>query len=565
MPGTFVQGNSSIDSSGSASSLSVSFGSNNTAGNALIIAVAIDETSGQTISSVTDSAGNVFEAVAAEQQTPHPYGMQVFVAPSCVGGANTVTLHASGVSAQLFVLIHEYSFGSGAAAFVEDFDSGSGSGTITSGNLTANQTNDLLFAFAIEGGGGASVGAGSGFTLRENPSANAGTEDQALSATGTYNATFTGAGGSWGIWAVLLGAVVSDTDAATESETGRVGQSGSDSATESETGGVGQSGADSATESEAGGIGQSGSDAATESETAWSGQAVADSGTVTESASVSVQASDSGVETDSGVAASAEALAGSDSGALGESGSVTVVGGFRNQDYIYNHLPGRFRRADAKQNLLLYRFLQAPAAVMDQWDAIMASFYEMINPTTAPPQFVAWWMFALFGWYWYPSWFSIDRMRSLYEAFTQHLARRGTANGIELFLAAFSIHSTAVCRPMCWGQFAYGGAQWAIAGPLGVVVQVRSLDDEVNFDTRGMMWGSMCYGQGFYREAAQTLTRRQIEDLIRFEWPNGQRVMVEYVIHPNVTGETAWDETAPILNESWVPDEAGETMAGLQI
>jgi hypothetical protein len=382
------------------------------------------------------------------------------------------------------------------------------------------------------------------------------------------------------------------SDAGTLGESARVSQAGSDAGTLSETGRVRESGADAGTlgEEEAVHAHITATDAGTLAESTSLNQyanpervdsgtlsesgsvdiveqtlRATDAGTLSESASVRVQAADSG--TMSATPGFGEFIAGSDSGSLDESGKVSVVGGFRNQDYIYNHLPGRFRREDAKKNLLLYRFLgAAPAAVMDQWDAIMASFYEMINPTTAPPQFVIWWMFALFGWYWYPTWFTIDRMRSLYAAFTLHLARRGTPRGIVGFLEAFSIHSRVYARPEVFGEFVYGEPGWAISAPLGVVVQVYSMDDEVNFDVQSEVFGGvdgMVYGEGYYRETSPTLTFRQIEDLVRFEWPNGQRVMVQYVLNPNVTTQTAWDETAPVLNESWVPDETGETVTGV--
>ncbi|HEY6329414.1 MAG TPA: hypothetical protein VI756_08750 [Blastocatellia bacterium] len=241
---------------------------------------------------------------------------------------------------------------------------------------------------------------------------------------------------------------------------------------------------------------------------------------------------------------------------------------FRNQDYWYQHLPARFRNADVTG--LLYRFLQVPAGYLDGWDALYNGFYETINAATSEEPFITFWMWALFGWSWYPSWFTLSQKRALYAAFTQHLARRGTAIGIKNFLAAFSVRASAICRPQVWEEMVWGepgwGA-WAIDGPLGIVVQVRSIDDEVNFDTRGMAWGGvdgMVWGEGFFRNVAQTLTRTEIENLVRFEWPNSQRLMVEYVAYPDVTGETAWDEARPVLNESWVPDETGETVEGVQ-
>jgi len=206
---SFVQGAARHDLSGTLSTISLAFSVNNTSGDTLVVAVAIDATSGQTITSVTDSQGNTYASAAAAQSTSHPYLMQVFIVPRCAGGANTVTLTASGVSPELYLAIHEYSFGGGVSPVVDSaaFDSGTagGAGTLTSGSVTASAPNDLLFAFAVLGGTGL-AGSGSGFVQRENPIPdNSVTEDTTLPTSGPATATVANsASGSWGLWAVAL-------------------------------------------------------------------------------------------------------------------------------------------------------------------------------------------------------------------------------------------------------------------------------------------------------------------------------------------------------------------------
>ena len=233
---------------------------------------------------------------------------------------------------------------------------------------------------------------------------------------------------------------------------------------------------------------------------------------------------------------------------------------FSNLDYLYNHLPGRVRRDD--DDVFLYRFLQFLGTNLDTWDAMLDNFYQSIFPGTASEEFVAWWLWALFGWSWFPSWYSLGRKRALYANFTYHLARRGTPVGIELFLREFSVVGRVWARPLYWGEFVWGESAWVVTAPLAVVVQVLGVLDEVNFDVRGMAWGEMVWGEGYLREVSPTLTNREIEDLLRFEWPNGHRMTIEYKALPSVSGMEAWDNDDPVLNEGAVPDELGGAVIG---
>lgn len=233
---------------------------------------------------------------------------------------------------------------------------------------------------------------------------------------------------------------------------------------------------------------------------------------------------------------------------------------FSNLEYLYQHLPGRVRRDDA--DLFLKRFLQFFGLTLDEWDELYENFYQQINPETASEPFINFWLWALFGWSWFPKWFTLARKRQLYADFAQHLARRGTPPGVEGFLRAFSIHARHYREPEYWGQFVWGEGGYTITEALGNVVQVSRLTDEVNKDVRGMSWGEMVWGEGYFRETEATLTRKEIEDLIRFEWPNAQQMMIAYQVRRDVAGVEAWDSDEPILNEEIVPDENSGAITG---
>lgn len=205
---------------------------------------------------------------------------------------------------------------------------------------------------------------------------------------------------------------------------------------------------------------------------------------------------------------------------------------FRNQDYLYNHLPAVYRANDGDGKL--YRFLQAPCDELDRLDFIYYGFYQRIQPNSAPDEWVTWWLWALFGWSWYPAWFTLQRKQQLYANFARHLARRGTAVGIEKWLAEFSVIARVWARNEYWGEAVYGENGWTV-DPLGFVVQVECLKEEVNGPDI-QVWGEQVWGEGILRDTQPTLTYREIEDLVRYEWPSGQSVYVDYYTPPNVNG-----------------------------
>lgn len=233
---------------------------------------------------------------------------------------------------------------------------------------------------------------------------------------------------------------------------------------------------------------------------------------------------------------------------------------FSNLDYLYSHLPARFRISDAEEDLLLRRYLTWFTDELDGWDQTLDTFYQKIDPDTAPEGFVEFWLWALFGWAWYPSWFTLPDKRNLFRDFAVLLARRGTRRGIQDWLRHFSIYARVFNRPVFLEESYIGEAGWFVESPLGLVVRVSHLADRVNGDLLAVEEG-YCE-ETFVSNPTATLSRAEIEDLLRFEWPTSQRLMIHYHSRRNVAGPEGWEDVIP-LNEEVVPDESSGMLTGV--
>jgi hypothetical protein len=229
-----------------------------------------------------------------------------------------------------------------------------------------------------------------------------------------------------------------------------------------------------------------------------------------------------------------------------------------NLEYLYEHLPARNRRTDRENAFFWKRFLTFFGQQCDSFDLLYDNFYKNINPATASEEFIHFWLYVLFGWSWYPDWFSLERKRRLFGNFAQHLARRGSPLGIEEFLKEFSIFARCYARPLYWGEFVWGEADWTILAPGGIVVQISHLADEVNYDTAGNGWGEFVWGEGFFADQKATLTNREIEDLLRFQQPASQQLMIDYMRRDDISAIAAWNDTDLFFNEDLIPDENTE-------
>jgi phage tail-like protein len=219
-----------------------------------------------------------------------------------------------------------------------------------------------------------------------------------------------------------------------------------------------------------------------------------------------------------------------------------------NLQYFYDHLPARLRRDD--ESLFLKRFLSFFGEQLDGFDLQLDTFYRKIDPQTAAQSFIDWWLYSLFGWGWFPEWFTEDRRRAFYAAITQHYARRGTVAGIKSFLAAFGLRVIVEHEPRMWGDTAWGASLWTVTAPLGIVVRLLpdapAIADELEF------WSEATFGEAIGAAPGDNIQRADLDELLRFVWPLGNIIMVEDLPfqsqlagEPLTYGEAEYGEEVP--------------------
>lgn len=193
-----------------------------------------------------------------------------------------------------------------------------------------------------------------------------------------------------------------------------------------------------------------------------------------------------------------------------------------NLDYIYEHLPSRFRRDD--EGLFLKRFLQFFGETLDDYDEIFDEFFENIQPDTASENWLAFWLETLFGWSWFPAWFTLEDKRRLYGNFARHLARRGTARGIELWLADFHLLARVHTRPAFYGESVWGEPTIAVSEPLLIPIEILSAEQPSPTDICAV--GDGCYGEQFYADYQPLFTQKELRDLLLYVQPNAQEILL---------------------------------------
>lgn len=213
---------------------------------------------------------------------------------------------------------------------------------------------------------------------------------------------------------------------------------------------------------------------------------------------------------------------------------------FENTTYLYDHLPARFRRED--DGLFLKRFLSFFGLTLDEWDAAFDAFYGSITSATAAMQWVEFWLLQLFGWSWFPWWFTLLEKRRLFGNFARHLARRGTRRGIELWLADFGIIARVHTRTPPWSEFVWGETTFAITEPLHLIVEilfVQSAEMDLN------AWGEGAFGEFYYTRPRPLFTDREIIDLVRYVQPHSQEITLVWRAGESFQiddGETYWGQ-----------------------
>lgn len=194
---------------------------------------------------------------------------------------------------------------------------------------------------------------------------------------------------------------------------------------------------------------------------------------------------------------------------------------FSNLEYLYSNLPSRFRRED--KDLFLKRFLQTFGETLDDYDEAFDSFFGSIDPDTADARWIEFWLENLFGWRWFPKWFTVGEKRRLYANFGRHLARRGTRRGIELWLLDFGIVARVHTRTLSWGEFVWGESHFAVAEPLHLIVEILFLQSPPS-DLH--VWGEGAWGEFYYSEPKPLFTDKEILDLLRYVQPHAQEFTV---------------------------------------
>jgi hypothetical protein len=181
---------------GPATSFSVSFPANTTAGD--LILVAFDYNSGVAPISVTDSQGNAFTPVGNQLITPGGTPSRVYYAKNIRGGADTVTVTLSANSGcELY--LSEYS-GTDPNNPIDAQAGASGSaGAVTSGTATTTAAGDVIYGYCV---GDWSCTAGPGFATRSSLDGNL-LEDKLAGSAGSYAATGT-ANNGWTMQMVAL-------------------------------------------------------------------------------------------------------------------------------------------------------------------------------------------------------------------------------------------------------------------------------------------------------------------------------------------------------------------------
>lgn len=196
-----------------------------------------------------------------------------------------------------------------------------------------------------------------------------------------------------------------------------------------------------------------------------------------------------------------------------------------NTDYLYSHLPARMQRDDA--DLFLKRFLSFFGLTLDGFDEQLDTFYQKIAPETASPEFIDWWLYSLFGWGWFPTWFTLTRRRAFYAAITRHYAQRGTRVGIKEFLAAFGLRVIIETGAPTWGEATWGEDIWCVTGPLGIVIRLfpeaPALLEDLEF------WSEATWGEAFGASPGEDIQIGDLDELLRFVWPLGNIIMIEDV------------------------------------
>lgn len=198
---------------------------------------------------------------------------------------------------------------------------------------------------------------------------------------------------------------------------------------------------------------------------------------------------------------------------------------FSNTNYLWEHLPELYRLSAGDDDYFLKRFLSSVGAELDRVDAEFDGFHLRLAPESAPQEFIEYWLWSLFGWGYFPPWFTLAQRRTFYSHVARHYARRGTKRGIEEFLRDFGVTARVINTPQYWGEFTVGEDEWMITRPLGVVIQIFP---QVAAAPEGQIfYGEFTAGEDHAARPLRQIGKVDVDALLRFQQPVGQIFMVE--------------------------------------
>jgi hypothetical protein len=161
--------------------------------------VAFDYNVGLTVSSVSDTQGNVFTPVGSPLTSPGGGLSRVYYAKNIAGGADTVKVTLSASSSYLELYLNEYSGIDPINPIDAQAGASGNAGAVSSGNATTTVAGDMIYGFCM---GDLACTVGSGFAARSTLNGNL-VEDEIAGSPGSYAATGT-ANSGWTMQMVAL-------------------------------------------------------------------------------------------------------------------------------------------------------------------------------------------------------------------------------------------------------------------------------------------------------------------------------------------------------------------------
>lgn len=189
-----VQRTSAEDNNGGTGKVTVAFGSNNTAGNAIVIAAAVGWTTTSQLGQPQDTQGNVYTQILDVADGSHFTSQRWWIAYNVAGGANTVTLTDGFFSTN----IHVYELSGVGNVNSPDQTAHQFQLSTTSLSTTAtsatNFANELCLAVFCDDITSETFTLGTGYSNlvnQPNASFSSASEEKVISSTGAQTATMT--------------------------------------------------------------------------------------------------------------------------------------------------------------------------------------------------------------------------------------------------------------------------------------------------------------------------------------------------------------------------------------